>query len=245
MSGREAERRALEQAVAAVPGEDTAASLQNVVERLPLAVSVEAASIRVRERRSERLHLLAAVGLPFRDVRRLALDEFSIPRARSILAFGATHSSAQALGLTWLRGEWLTAGREPIGLLFVSSRTARRPDESDLRVLKETRDALAVRLAQAGRSRRDLQAAALGLVRRLVLETPTSEDGLLRDLRPRERTVLELYTEGMAVAEIAELLVISPHTVRTHLKLAFKRLGVHSREEAAAVVRRDQVLALL
>jgi DNA-binding CsgD family transcriptional regulator len=41
------------------------------------------------------------------------------------------------------------------------------------------------------------------------------------------------------------LLVISPHTVRTHLKLAYRRLGVHSREEATELVRRDQLLTLL
>jgi ribose transport system substrate-binding protein len=43
----------------------------------------------------------------------------------------------------------------------------------------------------------------------------------------------------------AEVLVISPLTVRTHVKLAFKRLDIHSREEAVEIVRRDQLLTLL
>jgi DNA-binding CsgD family transcriptional regulator len=39
--------------------------------------------------------------------------------------------------------------------------------------------------------------------------------------------------------------VISPHTVRTHIKLAFRRLGIHSRAEAAELVRANQLTALL
>ncbi|MDQ3865829.1 MAG: helix-turn-helix transcriptional regulator, partial [Actinomycetota bacterium] len=59
--------------------------------------------------------------------------------------------------------------------------------------------------------------------------------------RARERQILELYADGLSTRDIAELLVISPHTVRTHVKLALRRLGVHEREEAAAMVRADQV----
>jgi DNA-binding CsgD family transcriptional regulator len=47
------------------------------------------------------------------------------------------------------------------------------------------------------------------------------------------------------VDEIAGTLVISPHTVRTHIKLAFRRLGIHSREEAVALVQENNVTALL
>ncbi len=64
-------------------------------------------------------------------------------------------------------------------------------------------------------------------------------------LRPRERAILELYADGLSTANIADLLVISPHTVRTHVKLALRRLGVHSREEAATMVRGDQLAELL
>jgi len=231
--------------VASVPGVDLTESLQEVVERLPLAASVESASLRVRDEDSGSLHLLAAVGLPFRDVRRLALDAFTAGQARTVLAVGPSHSFAQALGLVWLQGEWLVSGDDTTGLLIVGSRTARRPDADDLRVIRETCGDLAERLHEIERSGRALRRASLGLVRRLLLDTAPSQNGLLRDLRPRERTVLELYADGLSPAEIAGLLVISPHTVRTHLKLAFRRLGVHSREEATEIVRRDQLLALL
>jgi DNA-binding CsgD family transcriptional regulator len=242
---RDDQRRSLEAAVAAVPGPTLSESLQKVLDLLPLATSVEAASLRVRDDEGDHLHLLAAVGMPFRDVRRLALDDFTIPQARTVLAVGAEHSFAQALGLVWLRGEWLVSGDDTAGLLIVGSRTARRPDEDDLRFLEQVCAILADRLRETERSPRALRRAALALVRRLILETPASQDGLLRDLRPRERTVLELYADGFTAEEIADLLVISPHTVRTHLKLAFRRLGVHSREQATEIVRRDQLLTLL
>lgn len=245
MADREAERRALEHAIAAVPGGDLAGSLQEVAERLPLAFDVETVSLRVREGGSELLHLLAADGKPFGDIRRLALEQFTIAHARSILAVGPQHSFARRLGLVWLHGEWLAAEGDAIGLVIVGSRTARRPGEDDLRVLHETCGRLAERLEETDRSAHALRMASLALVRRLVTEMPPSHDGLLRELRPRERTVLELYTDGLSADEIAHLLFISPHTVRTHLKLAFRRLGVHSREEATEIVRRDQLLTLL
>ena len=66
-------------------------------------------------------------------------------------------------------------------------------------------------------------------------------EGPVAALRPRERIVLGLYAEGLGANEIARLLVLSPHTVRTHVKNAFRRLGVHSREEATELVREHEV----
>lgn len=245
MPERDEETVGLEQAVEAVPRPDLATSLQEVVARIPLAASVEAASVRLLAEGSDRLHLIAAVGMPFRDVRRLALEPLTIAQARSLLAVGPDHTLSQALGLVWLHGEWLTAHGDSLGLLFVSSRTARRPDREELVLVRRVGARLAERLAGIDRSPASLRTAGLSLIRRLVLDSPVDGDGALAPLRPRERTVLELYTDGLSPGEIADLLVISPHTVRTHLKLAFRRLGVHSREEAASLVRRDQLVTLL
>jgi DNA-binding CsgD family transcriptional regulator len=44
--------------------------------------------------------------------------------------------------------------------------------------------------------------------------------------------ILRLYREGLGTDQIAELLVLSPHTVRTHVRNARRRLGVNSRREA-------------
>jgi DNA-binding CsgD family transcriptional regulator len=245
VTDRASQRLVLEQAVETVSGQDLATSLESVVAPLPLAVSVEAATIRVRAAESDQLYLLAAEGIPFRDVRRLGLEQLTIPQARTLVAMGASHRKAIALGLVWLHGQWLTLDEEPLGLVFVGCRTARRPSAEELSYLAQTGARLTERLRGLDRSASVLRPASLALVRRLVLESPVGQDGPLRDLRPRERAILELYADDLSAAEIAELLVISPHTVRTHLKLAFRRLGVHSREEATRLVRRDQLATLL
>jgi DNA-binding CsgD family transcriptional regulator len=53
-------------------------------------------------------------------------------------------------------------------------------------------------------------------------------------LSPRERRVLELVARGASNKEIARELNVSEGTVRTHLERLYRKLGVHSRTEAAA-----------
>lgn len=52
-------------------------------------------------------------------------------------------------------------------------------------------------------------------------------------LTPREGELLGLLRMGLTNKEIAERLVISPTTVRTHLSNLFEKLGVHTRTAAA------------
>jgi DNA-binding NarL/FixJ family response regulator len=52
----------------------------------------------------------------------------------------------------------------------------------------------------------------------------------------RERQILGLAAAGLSNAQIAERLYLAPSTVKTHLSAAFRRLGVHSRREATALV---------
>jgi DNA-binding NarL/FixJ family response regulator len=64
---------------------------------------------------------------------------------------------------------------------------------------------------------------------------------LLRFTRPaalsiRERQVLALALEGLSNGEIAERLYLAPSTVKSHISAAFRRLGVHSRREAMALI---------
>lgn len=54
-------------------------------------------------------------------------------------------------------------------------------------------------------------------------------------LTSREWEVLDLLCEGKTTHEVAEHLVLSPETVRTHVKSVLRKLGVHSRQEAIEV----------
>jgi DNA-binding CsgD family transcriptional regulator len=208
---------------------------------LPLGVGVETAEIRLRaEDQDEALHLLAAAGLPTLDRRRLTYDPLSVAQARTCLALGARHSGAHRLGLQWLSGEWIIGGTRVAGLVMVGSRTARRPTASDLEQLAFVADGIAERLDGVERKTRALRSAPVGMGGQAL-----AAGGLLNSLRPRERLILDLYTDGLSTAEIVDLLVISVHTVRTHVKLARGRLGVASRDEAVEMILADRLHRLL
>jgi DNA-binding CsgD family transcriptional regulator len=58
-------------------------------------------------------------------------------------------------------------------------------------------------------------------------------------LTPAQREVVGLVLQGRSDAEIARVRRCSPHTVASHLQSAFRRLGVNSRAELAALVQAD------
>lgn len=65
-----------------------------------------------------------------------------------------------------------------------------------------------------------------------------------RTLSPREREVLALLARGLTGEQIAERLVLSPETVRTHIRNAREKLGASTRVEAvtmALVAREIQI----
>ncbi|HKP18695.1 MAG TPA: response regulator transcription factor [Gaiellaceae bacterium] len=70
------------------------------------------------------------------------------------------------------------------------------------------------------------------------------EDALMKlsGLSLRERQVLALLSRGARTAEIADRLVISAETARTHVQNMLGKLGVHSRLEAAAIVIENGLL---
>jgi NarL family two-component system response regulator LiaR len=55
------------------------------------------------------------------------------------------------------------------------------------------------------------------------------------ELTPREWEVLDLLCEGKGTSEIADTLVVSFETVRSHIKNILRKLGAGSREEAVAL----------
>jgi PAS domain S-box-containing protein len=59
------------------------------------------------------------------------------------------------------------------------------------------------------------------------------------NLTARQAEVLRHLAAGCSTAQMAQLMGISVETVRNHIRLLFRALGVHSRLEAVAVARRD------
>ena len=92
--------------------------------------------------------------------------------------------------------------------------------------------AAAIRKAHAGTSTLAPEAAD-ALVQAISSPVETHAD-----LTQREREVLKLMVEGMTNAEIADQLVVSLSTVKTHVSSIIAKLGASTRTEAAAIAVR-------
>lgn len=82
------------------------------------------------------------------------------------------------------------------------------------------------------------------LLARLIRRRRERDEAMRRiaNLTRREREVLGLLAQGADNAGIAQPLVISPETARTHVQNVLTKLGVHSRLEAAAFVTQNGLL---
>jgi DNA-binding CsgD family transcriptional regulator len=127
-----------------------------------------------------------------------------------------------------------TAARELLGRFF---------GETSIRLPDSLRSWLGERRRAAIRGPLHIDAGDRSLVVDVV------DDALLLDerrrippLTPREREILDLVAEGKTNAEVAEILWVSPGTVRRHLENVYAKLGVHTRTAAAAVIRERRLL---
>ena len=93
----------------------------------------------------------------------------------------------------------------------------------------------------AGRARQTAESARENARR---LRARTHPDGYVEapTLTPRELEVLELVSHGLTVAEIAEHLVLSIATVKTHLKNVYPKLGANDRAAAVATALRHGLI---
>ncbi len=225
---------ALRQQIAAVPGQDLVSALQRVADALVPALQADVAAIRILSV-DAKLHLVAASGLRPSEIRRLALDPITIRRLET-MSQSAPPTAFGSLGLHWVEVRWLQAGGERVGILTIGARSKRRPPEDDLTLLNAASVQLGHALENIERSPQFLRSRSLEVAR---ANTDVGEPAQARsaDLRPRELVILRLYDEGLRTDQIAELLVLSPHTVRTHVRNVRRRLGVSSRAEALELLK--------
>ncbi|RMD69145.1 MAG: response regulator [Gammaproteobacteria bacterium] len=73
------------------------------------------------------------------------------------------------------------------------------------------------------------------LVEAVAGETPPAREHPFAELTPREQEILALLAEGLSNKMIAKKLGISDGTVKLHVKAILRKLGVHSRVEAAVL----------
>ena len=236
----------LEKAVEGLAPSSFAQGLKAVARKLPVAVGVETVAIRLRDSdREGDLHVVASEGIPAHDRRNPVFHLQSIAQARALFALKSRHSLAAALGFSWLDGDWLKADGDPIGTITVATRTERRPTEEQRGRLRSCAERIGPTLKGADRRRATLEDAAQRAARESLTAAIDAPARVAKLLRPRELTILALYSEGLSAVEIADIFVISPHTVRTHVKNAYRRLGIHSREEAARLIHTERVLELV
>ena len=69
-----------------------------------------------------------------------------------------------------------------------------------------------------------------------------ARSGRTADLTRREREVLERLAEGRATEEVAQMLHVSPHTVRSRIKSLLRKLGARNREHAVAIALTEGVI---
>lgn len=114
---------------------------------------------------------------------------------------------------------------------------------------KETPLAVVIEAARAvHRGETLIPSRMLGTVLNHLTDRRTEKDAAIRRLSrltSRERQVLALLSEGAGNEAIADALVISPHTARTHIQNILSKLGMHSRLEAAAFVIQNGLVETL
>jgi DNA-binding NarL/FixJ family response regulator len=82
-------------------------------------------------------------------------------------------------------------------------------------------------------------ATALGMIRRAAPSSATLPAG--SELTRREREVLHLIAAGKSNQDIAELLFLSPGTVKVHVTHILSKLGVRSRSAATDYAHRHHL----
>jgi NarL family two-component system response regulator LiaR len=105
------------------------------------------------------------------------------------------------------------------------------------------KDVSADELARAIRAAHSGRATLSPEVAQALVHAASQPPAPGQDLTERERAVLALMVEGLNNTQIAERLVVSPSTVKTHVSHILSKLSVASRSEAVALALRSGLVA--
>jgi NarL family two-component system response regulator LiaR len=98
-------------------------------------------------------------------------------------------------------------------------------------------------LARAIRSAHQGHATLAREAMQALVSEPHTGPSVGDDLSQRERQVLALMTEGLSNAEIADRLVISVRTVKSHATHIYEKLDVSSRSQAVSLALKLNLVA--
>jgi DNA-binding NarL/FixJ family response regulator len=85
---------------------------------------------------------------------------------------------------------------------------------------------------------------ALQLLRTAPLPEPAAQTETF-DLTKRELEILEKIAEGQNYQQIADVLFVSPKTVRKHIENIYRKLQVHNKMEAVQKAKKNRLLSVL
>lgn len=104
------------------------------------------------------------------------------------------------------------------------------------------KDVTADELAQAIRAAREGRGTLSPEVARALIHASSRPAALGHDLTTREWAVLALMVRGLSNTEIAEELIVSPSTIKSHVSHILAKLGVAGRTEAVALAVRQNLI---
>jgi len=145
---------------------------------------------------------------------------------------GAMHQLREVMGIGWGK--------------IVSSAIPFLPIASEALRTRIGQEAFEAARAQGRALSFPQMAALIGDVLHAAAQRDASEKGAHEEgsaiLSPREQDVLQLVAEGMTNKEIARRLILSEHTIKSHVTSLFNKLGVDSRAQAVAIAAQRDLL---
>ncbi|GAC1617168.1 MAG: hypothetical protein NVS4B11_06050 [Ktedonobacteraceae bacterium] len=165
-------------------------------------------------------------------------EQYVIPSYMEGLA-GVIAKQGETVWAAWLWGaaemlrETVGAPIPPVERTFYEqSVKAARAQLGEKRFATAWAEGRTMTLEQALASQRPVALSSSALAGQ-PLTSPTKASSLSADgLTAREIEVLRLVARGLTDVRVAEQLIISPHTVNTHLKAIYGKIGVSSRSAA-------------